>query len=43
MRSLVTAAFKEKQGTADINVINRLIIMGRMELEEALISLATEK
>lgn len=36
MRSLVTSAFKEKQGTADIVAINRLIVIGRMELEETL-------
>lgn len=36
MRMLVTEAFKEKAGTTDVNVINRLIINGRMELEECL-------
>ena len=36
MRSLVTAAFKEKQNTTDVTTINRLIIQGRMELEETL-------
>ena len=36
MRSLLTAAFKEKKETTDVTVINRLIVQGRMELEETL-------
>lgn len=36
MRSLVTFAFKEKQDATDVTTINRLIIQGRMELEETL-------
>ena len=36
MRSLLTSAFKEKQNTTDVTTINRLIVQGRMELEEAL-------
>ena len=36
MRSLITQAFKDKQNTADVTVINRLIVQGRMDLEEAL-------
>ena len=34
IRSLITDAFKEKQAEADISQVNRLIIKGRMELEE---------
>ena len=36
MRSLLTSAFKEKQNTTNVTVINRLIVIGRMELEETL-------
>ena len=36
MRSLITAAFKEKKATADVHKVNRLIVMGRMELEETM-------
>ncbi len=36
IRSLVTAAFREKQNTSDLAQINRLIVIGRMELEETL-------
>ena len=36
MRSLITSAFKDKKNTTDVTTINRLIIMGRMELEETL-------
>mmetsp|Transcript_10154 Transcript_10154/g.30081 ORF Transcript_10154/g.30081 Transcript_10154/m.30081 type:complete len:116 (-) Transcript_10154:398-745(-) len=36
MRSLLTDAFKEKAAEADMNQINRLIIKGRMELEETM-------
>ena len=36
MRELITSAFKDKQSTADVTTINRLIVMGRMELEETL-------
>ena len=36
MRSLLTSAFKDKQNTANITTINRLIVQGRMELEETL-------
>lgn len=36
MRSLVTAAFKEKKDATDVTKINRLIVLGRMELEETL-------
>ena len=36
MRSLLTQAFKDKSTTTDVTTINRLIVMGRMELEETL-------
>jgi len=36
MRSAITAAFKEKKDGQDVHTINRLILMGRMELEETL-------
>ena len=36
MRSLLTSAFRDKRNTAEIHVINRLIVQGRMELEETL-------
>jgi hypothetical protein len=36
MRSLLTGAFREKQSTADITLVNRYIVLGRMELEETL-------
>ena len=36
MRSLLTNAFKEKKKTNDVHKINRLIVMGRMELEETM-------
>ena len=34
IRGLITDAFKEKQAEADITQVNRLIVKGRMELEE---------
>ena len=36
MRSLITDAFKEKQTTTEVHVVNRLVVHGRMELEETL-------
>lgn len=36
MRALLTQAFREKVNAAEIHTINRLIIQGRMELEETL-------
>jgi len=36
MRSMLTSAFKEKAAEADMNQVNRLIIKGRMELEETM-------
>lgn len=36
MRSLLTSAFKEQQAINDMMVVNRLIVSGRMELEETL-------
>ena len=36
MRSLLTQAFRAKKNTAEIHTINRLIVQGRMELEETL-------
>ena len=36
MRSLLTTHFRDKKEAADIHSINRLIVQGRMELEETL-------
>ncbi|KAL1515674.1 hypothetical protein AB1Y20_002291 [Prymnesium parvum] len=36
MRTLLTAAFKEKAAENDIHQINRLVVKGRMELEETM-------
>mmetsp|Transcript_44008 Transcript_44008/g.73084 ORF Transcript_44008/g.73084 Transcript_44008/m.73084 type:complete len:138 (-) Transcript_44008:481-894(-) len=36
MRSLVSDVFREKRNTTDVHQINRLIALGRMELEETL-------
>lgn len=36
MRALLTEAFRAKKDTKEIHTINRLIVMGRMELEETL-------
>ena len=36
MRSAITGAFRDKKGNGDVHTVNRLIIMGRMELEETL-------
>lgn len=36
MRSLITESFRAKRGESDVNNVNRLITMGRMELEETL-------
>jgi len=36
MRTLLTSAFRDKKDTAEIHTINRLIVQGRMELEETL-------
>ena len=36
MRSLLSGAFREKRNVSDIHQINRLIALGRMELEETL-------
>ena len=36
MRSVITSAFRDKKNGQDVHTINRLIIMGRMELEETL-------
>lgn len=36
MRSVITAAFREKKNATDVHTVNRLIVMGRMELEETL-------
>ena len=36
MRSLITVAFREKAGVTDMHQINRLVALGRMELEETL-------
>ena len=36
MRGVITSAFREKKNGQDVHTINRLIVMGRMELEETL-------
>ena len=36
MRSLMTDAFRAKAGTPQVHTTNRLIVQGRMELEETL-------
>jgi len=36
MRALLTEAFRAKSGTSEVHTVNRLIVMGRMELEETL-------
>ena len=36
MRSAITGAFKDKKANQDVHTVNRLVIMGRMELEETL-------
>ena len=36
MRSLLTEAFRAKKSTTEISKINRLIVQGRMDLEETL-------
>ena len=36
MRSLITVAFREKAEATDMHQINRLVALGRMELEETL-------
>ena len=36
MRSLLSGVFREKKNVSDIHQINRLIALGRMELEETL-------
>lgn len=36
MRSLLTEAFRDKVGTTEVHTVNRLIVQGRMELEETL-------
>ena len=36
MRSLITVAFREKVDVTDMHQINRLVALGRMELEETL-------
>ena len=36
MRSLLTSAFREKKDATSVHAVNRMIVMGRMELEETL-------
>ena len=36
MRQLLTEAFRAKKNTTELHTINRLIVQGRMELEETL-------
>lgn len=36
MRAAITGKFKDKMNGTDVHTVNRLIIMGRMELEETL-------
>lgn len=36
MRAAITGAFKDKKANQDVHTVNRLVIMGRMELEETL-------
>jgi hypothetical protein len=36
MRSLLTTAFRDKKDATSVHSVNRLIVMGRMELEETL-------
>jgi len=36
MRSLITEKFREKKGATDVHTVNRLVVQGRMELEETL-------
>ena len=36
MRSAITGAFKDKKANQDVHTVNRLVVMGRMELEETL-------
>ena len=36
MRSLLTEAFRVKKGATEVHAVNRMIVQGRMELEETL-------
>lgn len=36
MRSLLTEEFRQKKDATSVHTVNRLIVMGRMELEETL-------
>ena len=36
MRSLLTQSFRDKKNATDLHTINRLVVQGRMELEETL-------
>ena len=36
MRALLTDAFRAKRGATEVHAVNRMIVMGRMELEETL-------
>lgn len=36
MRALLTEAFRAKKGATEVHAVNRMIVQGRMELEETL-------